>query len=99
LQANRSSWSSLEINTFVVDRIRLRESAKCVGKQGAHSEWAKGTTLLQARSQTEGRISAGGQQSMSWLLQSSCEAMGVVNLKVGGAITAWQSSKIKSRNV
>jgi len=35
-----------------------------------HSEWAEGTTLLQARSQTEGRKSAGGQQSTSWLLQS-----------------------------
>jgi len=60
----------LEINTFVVDRICLRENAECVGRQGAHSEWAKGTTLLQARSRTEGQKSAGWQQSTSWLLQS-----------------------------
>ena len=97
LQANRSSWSSLEINTFVVDRICLRESAECVGKQGAHSEWAKGTTLLQARSRTEDRRSAGEQVVVATVRLYACQAMGVVNLKVGGAITA--SSKIKSRKV
>jgi len=70
LQATQSSWSSLEINTFVIDHICLQGSAECVGKQGVHSEWAKGTTLLQDRSRTEGRKSAGGQQSMSWLPQS-----------------------------
>jgi len=60
----------LEINTFVVDRTCLRESAECIGNQGAHSEWAKGTTLLQALSRTGGQKSAGGQQSTLWLLQS-----------------------------
>jgi len=55
LQATRSSWSSLEISTSVVDRICQQESAECVGKQGAHSEWVKETALLQALSWTEGR--------------------------------------------
>ena len=34
--------------------VSARESAECVGKQEEHSEWEKGTTLLQARSRTEG---------------------------------------------
>ena len=42
MQATRSSWSSLEISTIVVDRICPRESAECVGKQGAYSEGVKG---------------------------------------------------------
>ena len=52
--------------------IYARESAECVGKQGEHSQWANGTTLLQARSRTEGRISAGRQQSTSWLRLPDC---------------------------
>ena len=55
LQATRSWWSSLEISTFVIGRVCQQESAECVGKQGPRSEWAKGTTLRQALSRTEGR--------------------------------------------
>ena len=77
--------------------VSARESAECVGKQGEHSEWAKGTTLFQARSRTEGRISAGRQQSTSWLRLPGTRLLG----EVGGASTARRrrSSKIKSRKV
>ena len=37
LQATLSSWSSLSISIFFVNRICQRESAECVGKQGVHS--------------------------------------------------------------
>jgi len=43
--SEKSSWSSLEVSNFVVDCICQRESAECVGKQGTHSEWAKGKTI------------------------------------------------------
>ena len=65
-----ASWSSLEISTFVVDRICKRESAECVGKQGAHSEWAKDTTLLHALSRTEGRNHQAGSRAR--LLGDGC---------------------------
>ena len=57
---------SLEISTIVVDRICQRESAECIGKQVVHSEWVKGTMLLQALSRTDGRWAA----EHAWLLQS-----------------------------
>ena len=90
---------SLEVSTFVVDRI-------CVRKQGAHSEWAQGM-LLQALSWTEGRNQQAAELGVAAAVRlytkklPNCWAMGVVNLKleVGGASTVWRSSKIKSQKV
>ena len=64
LQATRSSWSSLEIGTFVVNCICQRESAECVGKQVVQSEWAKGTTLLQALSERKAEIGRQAEHSI-----------------------------------
>ena len=81
------SWSSLEISTFIVDRICQRESAECVGKQGATQNGRKGQRYSR-------RPKSAGAKKLP-----DCWAMGVVNLQlnVGGASTAWRSSKIKSR--
>ena len=100
LQATRSWWSSLEISTFVVDRVCQRESAECVGKQGPHSEWAKGTTLRQALSRTEGRNRQAGSRARCYShVIRNCWAMGVVNinLEVGGASTVWRDPRKLNR--
>jgi len=107
LQATQSSWSSL---SRLIHLSSIVSANECVGKQGAHSEWAKGTALLQALSWTEGQNPQKGSRARcgcySWLYAKKlpdCWVMGVVNLKlvleVGGASTAWRSSKIRSRKV
>ena len=83
---------SLEISTIVVDRICQRESAECVGKQGTHSEWAKGT-LLQALSRTEGRNRQAGSRARRGCYSS--QVVVSLKLEVGGASTTWRSLKIK----
>jgi len=80
--------------------VSANEKVQCVGKQGSHSEWAKGTTLRQALSRTEGRNRQAGSRAHCYNQGiRDCWAMGVVNLnlEVGGASTGWRSSKIKSR--
>ena len=105
MQATRSSWSSLKISTFIVDRICQRESAECVGKQGAHSKWAKGTTLLQADCRAwRGCYSIQSGYTLRLLGDSPTRetswAMVVVKLQleVGGTSTVWQSRKLNLKN-
>ena len=73
-----------EISNSVVDRICQQESAECVGKQGAHSEWVK-RTILQALSRTEGQNWQAGSRARRGCYSQAARlsdywAMDVVNL-------------------
>ena len=97
-QLCRSTWSSLEISTFVVDRVCQREVQSVLKSKDRTQSGRKG----QALSRTEGRNRQAGSKARCYSqVIRDCWAMGVVNInvEVGRASTAWRSSKIKLRKV